>query len=41
MSFKKAIEHDNKLALSFSWYGDCERELQNYDEAIKFYDKAY
>ena len=39
--FQCAIERDRKLALSFSWMGDCEKELKNYEKAAELYQKAY
>jgi tetratricopeptide (TPR) repeat protein len=38
--FKMAIEKNPNVAVTYSWLGDCERKLNNYDEAIKVYEKG-
>jgi tetratricopeptide (TPR) repeat protein len=39
--FLKVLEINKNTPLSYSWLGDCERKMGNYDEAIQLYTKAY
>ena len=39
--FEKAIEIDSKLALSYSWRGDCFKALKQYQFALDSYNTAY
>ena len=39
--FEKAVALDKKQTISYSWLADSFKEMGNYDEAYKNYNKAY
>ena len=40
-AFDKAVQLDKKQTISYGWLADSQKELGNYEEAMKNYKKAY